>query len=232
MADRGFSTAVKSLLDALKVPRLPVLIEIPSLSLKITNYATSLTFDGVVYQGSKNGTHKFTLAMEGLGENIDFQAPSAVIKIGCLDGYFQAMSYQDQLRDVEIIAQIVYIDTNHVVTALPWSTTFRGDADTANANEVVVRLASIDAVQGSEIPKRTTQETGCEFLFMGPDCGYRWFVGRDTKLRTCDHGYDTSNGCKEHWGDVRDPATNQLVPQPKPYSGYIGGIDHRLVLAR
>lgn len=235
---RGITSTVMAFLSALRLPRLPVLVEFPDLGIRITNWPKDLTISGKVYTGS-SGTHKFTVKIDGLGESLEFVAPSAVIEIGNLDGYFGAMSFDDLFRGTSVTITILYVSGSTFLST-GWTTTYHADADEVNADVVKLRLTSADAVLGTLLPRRTTQEAGCQFKFGQGGCPFRWSSFFGTKLKTCDHGYNSSNGCKEHFPDLclesqvtwvsSDLALGRTrIVQPKPYGAFPGPIDHSIV---
>lgn len=236
---RTFTTLVKSLLAATGVPALIIGVEFRDLGLKLTNWPRDFTADGRTYTGGR-GDHPFTLELDGLSESLEWDAPTAVLKIESLDGYFTSLFFSDSFREDQVTVRVFYLDGS-TPTATGWVSTYTCDMDEADAQHVSLRLAAADAVLGTEIPRRTTQEGGCQHDFQRGMCSYRWAAGASTALKRCDHGYDTPNGCKAHFPDLcleHQTAWNASVcpglghtrvVQPKPYGGFLGSVDQTIV---
>jgi len=221
---------VVALLNLLKVPSLAVLVEFNTLGVRLVNIPAGLTFGGKTYTAA-------VLKCDGFGENLLWEAPSATLEIASLDGTQQARFLNDSFRGDTVTLTVLYASGGSWLST-GWSSTYTADAETCSANSVVIRLASMDAVQGTEVPRRTTQEHGCQHDFMRGGCHFRWYTGLSIALKECDKGYDTPNGCKAHFPDLglatgrpwEPTSAGARIAQPKPYGGFLGAVDHRLVL--
>lgn len=210
-------------------------MEFNALGLRLTNWPRNLTFNNKTYTGARATANKFILKAEGLSENLKFEAPSAVIDIKSLNGWAQKHFFKDEFRGDTVTITLLYHSGNSFLET-GWVTTFACDAEEVNADEVRIRLSSIDAVTGTEVPRRTTQEEGCQNDFQVFDafggCTFIWIEGiHAAALRTCSKIYDGENGCIDHFPDVVDPVTGLTVSRPKPYGAFLGSVDHRLVRA-
>jgi len=236
MSSRGLSTAVLSLLDAFSLPRMIVLFEFETLGLRITNFPRSLTFENDVYTGGKAAADEFTVKALGMSENLNFEAPSAVIEIGSVNGWAQALFFADSFREDTCIVTLLY-STGSGFLSTGWRTRFKCDAEECNAANVRIRLGSLDAATGTEVPRRTTQSEGCQWRFQQSDpiagCTFRFDPSvHVAALATCDRTYDGANGCGKHFPDITDPRTGDERPRVKPYGAFLGSLDHRLVKGR
>lgn len=225
---RGLLTLAKTALSMRGLPPLLVAVSIPGIPLYLTNWVKSLTIGSQVFTGA--GPGKFVLSIDGLGENTKFEAPAASLQIKETAGTWHGYFWNNTLRGKRVTIAIYYFDTSGTLTATGYTATYVIDADQVDFEGVTMRLAAADAVTGTEYPKRTTQRHACEHAFMGPECGYRHPAGASSTLLTCDHGYNTPNGCVQHWPDLIDPVSGDAIIQPKPFSGPRSGLDHALVL--
>lgn len=223
---RSWSPTIQSLLNALQQESFCVTAAFATLGLYYTNWSGPLSLDGITY------TPKVFI-VEGLAENLYAEAPSATLKITSLDSSEQARFFADSFRG-EIVTLRILILSAGVWTDTTFSMTLTCDADQADATEVTMRLASSDAVEGTDVPRRSTQETGCQHDYMRGGCPYRGV------LPSCDHGLLTPNGCHGHfpdldfetgreWNSASASAGHTKVVQPLPYGACYGGITHRLV---
>lgn len=237
---RGLTNAVKVLFSALDIPNVVVLVEFETLGLRLTNWPKDITFENAVYSGSGRTTDPFSLAAEGLGENLNFESPQAVLTVASVDGWFQAHSLNDELRGDVCVITILYATAAGDFLASGWTTRFACDAEEGNEDEVRVRLSSLDVVSGIESPRRTVQTQGCQWNFQESDsisgCTFRYdstfFQGapiHPARLQECDRTLDGPKGCIEHFPDITDPVTGDTVPRVKPFGAFAGNIDHRLV---
>lgn len=217
---RSVPAAVISLLQALTLPQFAVVAEFETESLRLTNRPGGLTFGGQTYTAA-------AMKVSGLGENYAAMAEGASLDIGSLDGSWQARFNADTLRGTTVTVRIL------VLSSGTWTdTTFRYthtiDVDEMDDREIRMRLGSSDAVRGTSVPRRTTQEAGCQFDFTRRECWFRWRSGMSAALKECDKTYEGPIGCKAHFPDVTVEGVTYVVP--KPYGGFLGGIAHRLVL--
>lgn len=232
---RGLSSAVKALLGAARIPTITLLFEFHTLDLRLTNWPRNITHDGKVYTGAQATADRFAVNVEGLGENLKFEVPSSVVEFVSKNGWAQNHFFSDSFREDTVTITLLYVSgTSHVATG--WETTYKCDAEEINADRVRIRLGSLDAVTGSETPRRTTQTEGCQWKFQESNdeggCPFRWVAGvHAVALKTCDRTYDGPNGCAKHFPDVTDPVTGQTIERPKPYGAFPGSVDHRLVRA-
>lgn len=231
-AMRGLETAALAVLQALGVPRLPVVLEFGN-GLRLASTARSITIGSKTYTGAKATSNHHTISVDGMGESLNFDAPAAIVEIGSLDGWAQGRFFADDFRGDTCTVTVLYASGN---TFLPsgLAMTFKCDADQVDADTLRIRLASNDAVNGTEAPRRTSQSSGCQFELGVSDaeggCPFRWTQGvHATALKTCSRTYDGANGCKAHFPNITDPVTGESIPRPKPYGAFLGTVDHRLV---
>lgn len=230
---RGMDQALLTLLSALKLPRIVLLFEFHDNDLRLTNWPRDIDHGGKTYTGTTTTANKFNIKAEGLGENLGYEAPTAVVQIDSVNAWAQGKFFRDEFREDRCTITLLYISGNSFLSS-GWETTYRCDAEEIDANKVRIRLGSLDAVTGTESPRRTTQSEGCQWHFQQSDedggCTFRWMVNyHSPALRTCDRTYDGPNGCRAHFPDVVDPVTGQTVSRMKPYGGFLGSVDHRLV---
>lgn len=233
MSSRGLSTAVLSLLDALSLPRMVVLFEFETLGLRLTTLPRSITHSGKTFRGTQVGPDVYAIKATGMSENLDFEAPSAVLEIESKTGWAQAHFFADEFREDTVVVTLLYSDGSSFLET-GWQTRFKCDAEEIDVDRVRIRLGSLDAATGTEIPRRTTQSDGCQWQFQRSDefggCPFRFDPSVHVPaLATCDHTYDGPNGCVKHFPDIVDPRTFDLRPRIKPYGGFLGSVDHRLV---
>ena len=230
---RGLETAVKALLSALNLPMMAVAIEFETLNLRITNWPKDITIGGKTYVGAKASSDEFTVKGEGFGENLRLEAPTAVIEIGSMNGWAQAHFFNDAFREDTCVVTLLYVSGASFVTT-GWTTRYKCDAEEVDADKVRIRLGSLDAVSGTELPRRTTQSDGCQWKFQFSDaiagCTFRYNSAvHKAILAACSRTFDGPNGCTDHFPDIIGPVSGVVEPRPKPYGGFIGSIDHRLV---
>jgi len=234
---RTLASGVQALLEAQRIPRFVTLVEFVDLELYLTSYPRSVTLGTKTYEGGKasatRGDH-FNLVVEGIGENLDFEAPAAVLRLASSNARFQGHFFNDEFREDQAIITLLYQSDANTLMDMGWTSTYTVDADSCDHEGVVLRLGTSDMVQGTTTPKRSTLEFGCQRDFKLGGCHFRASPGLSTALNTkCDKTYDGTLGCKNHF----PPVTHHLDPtvsyqQPKPYSGFLGGVDHRLVGGR
>lgn len=228
---RAFNAAAEILMNALHLPFMTVLVEFSELEIYITNFPRDVTIGSTTYVGTHATDDEFALKVKGISENLKFEAPSATIDISSLEGVWQARFLNDTIRDNLVTIKIAYVDTTDgSVKESGWSVTFRCDMDSADEDVVSLRLASGDAAKGEEYPKNTNQDYACQNVLSRGRCYYRQAPGAAVSLLTCDHGYDTPNGCKTHFPDITHPITGDTIPQPKPFNGNISHIDRDFIL--
>lgn len=232
---RGLETAVKLLLNALALPSMVVTFEFETQGLRLTNWPRTITVGGKTYTGAKASADEFVITGKGFGENLRFEAVTAVIEIASLNGWAQAKFFNDVFREDTCVVTILYVSGSSFVST-GWATRYKCDAEECSADKVNIRLGSLDAVTGTEAPRRTTQADGCQSTFQVSDetggCPFRWSAtAHSAALATCDRTYDGPNGCVAHFPPLTDPVTGQSVPRLKPYGGFLGAVDHRLVRA-
>lgn len=229
---RGLETAALALLDKLRLPRMPLVVEFGS-GLRLANWPTSITVGAKTYTGSKATENRHLLKVEGLGETLNFEVPSAVIEITSMNGWAQGTFFLDDFRGDTLTITQLYISGNSFLPT-GWAATYTCDAELADADTVKIRLASNDAVNGTESPRRTSQGSGCQAELGVSDeeggCPFRWVQGvHATALKTCSRTYYGANGCLAHFTPITDPVTGDLIRRVKPYNAFLGSVDHRLV---
>lgn len=221
-------SAVRTLLSTSKIAQLKLAVKFETLGLKLVDVPKNQTINGELYTGSA-GTHKFALACENLTTSLRWEVPSAGLTIDNADKYFATNYFMaDRFRRDTVTITQVYVVAG-VVLPTGWVTIFTCDMDSADPNtgKIIVRLGAAEAVYGSQGPRRTTNEFGCQAEFMGPDCGFTFQQGvHAQKLAKCDKGVDTPNGCLEHFKPVTDPSNAVLtIVQPIPYGAFPGHPD-------
>jgi len=186
-----------------------------------TDHPSTISFGGTSYTSQH-------LIIRGIGENLYSEAPAGELLLGDLDSTHRATFFNDDFRGDTVLIRVLHNDAG-TWTATGLSYTFGLDADALpDSTSVRIRLASSDAVEGTETPRRTTQEAGCPFDFQNGLCPFRWTSGMKESLKKCDKGYSTPNGCKEHFSDVTQGGVTYRVP--KPFGGFRGNMPQSLVL--
>ena len=226
---KSFSAALQALLAAAGAdtePDMALLVSLPTLSLRYTNKPYDITYGGSTYTS-------LVMVAEGISENFLTEAPAARLKLASLDGTQQGRFFLDRFRGTTVATTVVAWSSGAwaEVDARTWMC----DADQTDSTEVTIRLSSSDAVEGTEVPRRATQEAGCQRDLSIGACPYRGV------LTTCDKGFNTPNGCDAHFPDLcletgrafttADASAGRTrIVQPKPYGAFRGGLSHRLVL--
>lgn len=222
----GFSTALNAILSAIKLPRMVLLLTIHRSTgdVLLTSWPKTITIGTNTYVGAAQYSTRFSLSGEGFGEALDFSAPSAVLRFKALSpGDFHSDFFNDLFRGVRVTVGVAYYDGSSF-QATPWQVTMMSDADESDDAAITLRQASVDAAQGDEIPRRTTQEEGCQWEYKRGRCTYRG------SIPDCDHTFWGPNGCRVHFQRITDPDDSSIVyVQPKPYGAFLGGIDHNMV---
>ncbi len=176
--------------------------------------------------------------VEGLAENLYAEAPAATLTITSLEGAQQARFFTDSFRGDTVTVRILMWSAG-AWTDTTYSLTLTCDADQTTENEVPIRLASSDAVEGTDVPRRTTQEAGCQHDFMTGGCSFRPNALLPTTIReNCLKGLKDCRDhypplCLEHgvlWVACTLQNTHTKIVQPLPYGACYGGLTHRLVL--
>lgn len=215
---KNWSAGIQSVLAALASPKFAVLVSFSALGVRYTNHRSAISYGGQTYSPAN-------LVITGLGENMLAEAPGASLELQDLDGTERARFLADSFRGETVTVRILYDSSGSWVDP-GWAQTLSGDVDEVPGAEVVrVRLGSMDAVQGTEVPRRTTQQYGCQHDFMGEGCPFRWRAGMSAALRTC---RKTIEACNEHFPDVTAAGITYVVP--KPFGGFLGSLPRRLVV--
>lgn len=210
----SFSGALTTLLAAFAQPTLCILVSFDDLGLYFTSASSSITRGSATYTPTP-------MKVAELAENFVGEVQAAELAIMDLDSTQRARFFDDNFRGTNVTVRIYYY-SGGTWTDTTWSYTMTCDADRAASNQVSIKLSSSDAVQGTEAPRRTTQEAGCQSDYKRGGCPYRGSKG------SCDKGYSTSTGCKDHFPDVT--IAGKVIQQPKPFGGFLGGMSQRLVL--
>jgi len=216
---RTFSAPLLILLSALQSPKFAVLLDFSALGVHYTNHHADISYGGVTYS-------KAIVTVLGLSENFTSEVPSARVTLGDLDNTERARFFADSFRGETVTVTMLY-DASGTWTAVGVALVMTCDMDEADPTSVLLRLATSDASRGSEVPRRTTQEQGCQHTFMGPLCPFRWRTGMSVALQSCGK---TLADCKAHFPVVTESSVTYTVPLP--YGGFVGGISHRLAVAR
>lgn len=208
---KAFDSGVQLILNALGQPTFCVLVEFEA-GWRYTSWPSTITYGGDSYTSA-------VMTVRGLGDNYAAEAPAAALEVGSLDLTQQARFLSDSFRGTDATVTVLYLASG-TWTATGYEVTYTCDADQVDADKIMIRLASTDAVQGTDAPRRATQEAGCPFDYRRGGCAYR---GKST---SCDKGYDTTNGCRAHFPNLT--IGGATVIQPKPYGGFLGGVSTRL----
>lgn len=213
--------------------RLISLVSFKSAGLRWTDFRSDVTFDGKAY--SAKG-----IAIDDELETLDPVSPDATLRVTSLDATEQARFDANELRgDRVTLRRLWWSGTALADTGLV--SYWRVDTTACAADAVELRLAAMDAVQGSSVPRYTTAASGCQWEFRRGGCWYRppLVEGRPYPSGTsfahytsCDRTLDGPNGCKRHFEDIGDlrgvpwtlaPGGTRRV-LPKPYNAFPGGI--------
>lgn len=220
MSRSAVSGAVQTLLAALGLPALVVLVKFETSGIAVCNAARDTSFGGTTYTGlGADG-----ISLDGVGETLGGEVPAASLTIRDLGVAYMGTMLADGFRGDIATVSIGYMSSG-VVTATGWETTYAVDADSLGEDSVTLRLGSSDAVEGSEVPRRTTQESGCQNDYKRGLCSYRG------SLATCDKSLDGPNGCRVHFPDIQyadTDGTRTLTPS-RPFGGFPGSFPHSLV---
>lgn len=215
---KSLESAVLALLATHAQPTFGVIVGIEDLSLYWTSVPAGVTFSGTVYTAKG-------VTVEGIGESMLADVMSATLVVGSLDDTEQARVRADSFRGLTATVELILLDgTTWTRTGRVWSYTI--DADSADDQQITARLASSDAVAGTSVPRRTTQEQGCQHTFQGEGCPFRWHPNvHSAALKTCDKSFAA---CRDHFPDVTIAGVKHV--QPKPFGGFLGAISAKLVL--
>lgn len=216
MSRSAVSSGFLTLAAAVGIPSLCVLVKFNTLGLAIANTGKNVTLSGTTY----TGLGVDAISLDGLGETLTGEAPSAVLTIRDVGDAYKDEVIDDSFRGDTVTVTIGYYSSGSVVTT-GWTTTYAVDADGFGEDDVMIRLASSDTVEGTEVPRRTTQEAGCQHDYKRGLCTYRG------SLSTCDKSYGGANGCKAHFPEFTNGGV-KIVPS-RPFGGFPGGFPHSLV---
>lgn len=217
---RSFSAGLVSLFTALQSPKFVVLVAFATTGVRYTNHTAAISYGGATYSPA-------SIVVSGISENMLAETPAASLRIGDFDNTDRARFFNDQFRGDTLTVTILY-DSSGTWTATGCEWTWSVDADVTDAEAVTMRLAAADASAGSVVPRRTTQEAGCQHTFQGPLCPFRWRAGMSAALKQCDFSLYGPIGCKAHFPDVVESGVTYVIP--KPFGGFIGGTPRRLVV--
>lgn len=212
---KTFASNVQTLLEGKQQAAFALVVSFDDLGVKLTNHYRAITYGGASYSAA-------VFVVKGLSENFVTETPAASIEITSLDDTWQARLKADSLRGTDVTISIL-IDVSGTWTATGWSQTLTCDSEAGDSKKVTIRLGSSDAVNGTEVPRRTTQEAGCQFDFQRRECPFRWRQGMSEALRTCDKTLDGPLGCTAHFPDVTG-ADGVVRQVPLPYGGFIGNM--------
>lgn len=220
MSRSAISGAVTALLGALGIPGLVVCLDFATLGLSICNAHKDVSLGGTTYTAlGRRG-----LVARGLAETLAPEVGSARIAISSLDATYHAHLRSDSFRGDRVTVSLAYWSSG-TLTSLGWSTTYSVDVDSATTDQVVLVVRSADAVRGTLVPRRTTQEDGCQHDYKRGACPYRG------PLATCDFTLFGANGCAAHFPNltVTERGDTRTLVQPKPFGGFPGNLPHSLV---
>ena len=217
---RVLDATFESLAALLGIPTTVACVTFNTLGVSICNSGKDITLGSVTF----SGLGRDAVSVTDIGESLGVEVGSSVVKIKSHDQTFQSHILSDSFRDDTATVTVVYFDSGAWVST-GWATTFRVDSDAGTANEVVLRFRASDAVKGLTVPRRTTQEDGCQHDYRRGLCGYRG------ELSTCDKTLSGPNGCKVHFPDLTatDGGVSVTLVQPKPFGGFPGTFPYSLV---
>lgn len=216
MSRSAISAGFLTLASALGIPSMCVLVKFNTLGVNLVNTGKDVTLGSVTY----TGVGVAGIRIEGAGENLLGEAPSAVLTLVDLGASYFDEVLDDDFRGDTVTITLGYFSSGSVVST-GWETTYAVDTDGFSEDEIRLRLASADAVEGTEVPRRTTQEAGCQHDFKKGLCSYRG------SLTTCDKSYSGPNGCKAHFPAYT--SSGETIVPARPYGGFPGGFPHSLV---
>lgn len=208
---------VVTLLSDRDMPPFAVAVHMPSLGYRWTTVPEGVTLNGSAYSAR-------VFKVEGIGDNMLAEVSAATLTVTSLADEMQAHVRDDEIRGEPVtVSLLVHDGSAWIESGRSW--TFTMDADQADDREVVIRLASSDAVSGTAVPRRTTQEQGCQHDYQRGLCPFRYRVDvHPVSFSTCPK---TFAACRERFPDVTIAGVKHV--QPKPFGGFLGGVSARLV---
>jgi len=211
---------VTTLLAALGLPGMVVCLDFATLGLSLCNAHKDVSLGGTTYTAlGRRG-----IVAAGLAETLAPEVGTAQVLIASLDGTYHAHLRADSFRGDRMTVTLAYWSSG-TLTSLGWSTTYDVDVDRGTTDQIRLTVRSADAVMGTQVPRRTTQEDGCQHDYKRGACPYRG------PLATCDFTLFGPNGCAVHFGDltVTERGDTRTLVQPKPFGGFPGNLPHSLV---
>lgn len=207
---RSVATALQTALGLLAEPTILVLVEM-STGERWTSHHKSHAWDSETWTA-------VGIEVTGLRESLNAEAPRADLRILSMDASLQASIASDSYRGETARIRFIRTDDIGTDTAPLWDTTYTVDTDGSDENELRLLLSSSDAVQGTEVPRISTREAGCQRVFKVGGCSYRG------ALTSCDKTLHGPNGCIAHFPDLTDPVTGDTIPQHYPYLAFSGRV--------
>lgn len=211
-------TGLLTLLQAMRLPMLRVIVSFDVLGVYLTNNPGGLTYAGQAFTAA-------VFTIKGLGENFLTENQAATIEIGDVetpaDDTFRDRFFGDLWRGEVVTIRVLYRTGGSWADTTLYQT-LTCDIDATDPYHVTIRLGSSDSVQGTQVPRRTTQEAGCEHDYRHGLCPYRG------ALTSCDKGYGTPNGCVTHFPAFTIGGVTYTPP--RPFGGQLGGTPQRLVV--
>ena len=243
------SDALKLILHRQSRTHLWRLVEFPtvyssgSTPLRVTNFHRSFVW------AAKTWITLPEMEVDGVTENLELKAPEASIRLTSLDATFQQKFLLDQFRGTKVQFTVISQEPGTSIADAVQIRTMRYtcNVDDDDENGVNLKLSSADAVQGTEVPRRTCSEFGCQWDFQREGCPYRGHMEyslaangtlisgslRQVVLTTCDK---TIEDCRKHFPPVLNPnwsTTNnasRTIRRPLFYSAFPGDIPGRIVI--
>jgi len=215
---RSIVSGAATILAALGIDGLKVAVSFSTLGLNVANTAKDITVGSTTYTGlGKDG-----IIGDNIGENMLGSVPQSTLTIVRPDFGSHSSVVADSFRGDTATVILLYLSGGSW-TASGWSTTYTVNADALSTGDIIIDLTSADATRGTEVPRRMTQEAGCQHDYKRGACSYRG------ALTTCDKTYNGPMGCKVHFPDIT--VNSETWVQTKPYGGFYGYVN-RSVVAR
>lgn len=207
---------MQTVLAGLTISGLKIAVSFNTLGLHLWNGTGTLTLGSTQYTGiGKDG-----MVGDGFGENMLGNVPTPRLVLRSLDFAYHDEVVDDDFRGDTATIRLLYLNSG-TWTASGWTTTYSVDADMLTANEITLNLTTGDAARGTTIPRRMTQEIGCQHDYKRGGCSYRG------PLAECDKSYDGEMGCKVHFPEFT-VGSETWVPA-KPYGAFLGYVNHAVI---
>lgn len=212
---RSVGTTVQTALGLLQETAIVVLVEFGK-GERYTSWHRNVTWNSQTWTA---------VGIDGTSfrESLDGSAPRAELRLLSLAAARQAEMVADYYRGDTCRVRLIRAEDIGTATDPAWDTTYTVDTDGTDGDELRLVLSSSDAVQGTEVPRISTREVGCQRTFKRGGCPYRG------SLTSCDKSLHGENGCIAHFPDLTDPDTGGTIPQHYPYLAFPGRVGRSLV---